>query len=897
MAQKPPASSLQVAPPVPLARSRVGSPPRKEAARARGPRFSASYGSGKSGLASALNDPQLLLRPKSHSLPRSLQPLPQPDRLASERHGKGKGQSAASRATSESHASALSSSSSTSALPGSSTGLHESAKMSSGLSSSAKLSEQLGTRTSLGQAGLAAVNGLPASSPVGARARKPFLVEWLTELGEEQPCCQPSQASRAFLGAAAPLAYSPKSAFSPKNLMKQLEASRAETCELRRQLEEKHRQLSQTEQQAEERAALAEARRNEATMALTELTEFRVQSRQQQDQLVESLLYAEGRRRSSEDERDATVARMESLEARLAEQEHNSSLRSRTPPDPGGYASQEQRSSTPTPAPPRPPGLPVLRRAASPGMREHSPTASLPTDSPTPTSMRCWSPITPPEGLGAAAPTVTLRCLYAAPLVINEGTPLPKLNAKAEIAAITKAVAGSFLHVEVGVASVSSLRKAVTEPGLWLHLTMHSMSGKALLLEDPDPISDSHSAEAHVLWQQQLKDLLSAGGGAANTFLFLSACESEALALAFRDAGIQHVVCCITPVRDTAAYCFAHYFYHAIANRRSLRDAFAIAACTARCSGDQARYGLLSDGNLWLTPPSSIPPRPSTPCTPFNIPRCTSSGSIGGSTPHHHQRSNATAAALPRESEDFVGRQRVINEVLHHLKRRRAVVLHSEAPLGLTATLVEIAHYVTSPGRMFAPPSCCAFHPHEAPGGLLIVDDADELSPEETDKLQGHLAADGAKLLLGCRAACYDILGGAEKAVHVPLPPLSPAEAARLFLQRCHRPLQAADLLPPEEMGSDEDPSRVVGGPEALALLKKRIAAFAGDPGKVRRAAEQVRPGSPALKGDLKGLLGAAPLPVQGAAGRALKASRRSSSNTSAVHRCTASGAAAQDRR
>ena len=42
-----------------------------------------------------------------------------------------------------------------------------------------------------------------------------------------------------------------------------------------------------------------------------------------------------------------------------------------------------------------------------------------------------------------------------------------------------------MLNVEVDVASIHNLRKAVTEAeNLWLHLSAHTVNGNALVLED-----------------------------------------------------------------------------------------------------------------------------------------------------------------------------------------------------------------------------------------------------------------------------------------------------------------------------------------------------------------------------------------------------------------------------
>ena len=78
-----------------------------------------------------------------------------------------------------------------------------------------------------------------------------------------------------------------------------------------------------------------------------------------------------------------------------------------------------------------------------------------------------------------------------------------------------------------------------------------------------------------------------------------------------------------------------------------------------------------------------------------------------------------SASALPGQVEDFVGREEIMLTVLQHLGRRRVVVLHCQRSLGRTSTLVEIARYVSAPGRRFS--SNCIFGPVQPlQKGLLI---------------------------------------------------------------------------------------------------------------------------------------------------------------------------------
>lgn len=85
-----------------------------------------------------------------------------------------------------------------------------------------------------------------------------------------------------------------------------------------------------------------------------------------------------------------------------------------------------------------------------------------------------------------------LLLLHASPLCVltraangePAWAPLPRLRIQREISAVEKALSGA-LNVEVDVASIHNLRKAVTEAeNLWLHLSAHTVNGNALVLED-----------------------------------------------------------------------------------------------------------------------------------------------------------------------------------------------------------------------------------------------------------------------------------------------------------------------------------------------------------------------------------------------------------------------------
>lgn len=103
-----------------------------------------------------------------------------------------------------------------------------------------------------------------------------------------------------------------------------------------------------------------------------------------------------------------------------------------------------------------------------------------------------------PADVQTNSPT-RLLLLHASPLCIltranGEPTwaPLPRLRIHREISAVEKALFGA-LPVEVDVATIHNLRKAVTEAkNLWLHLSAHTVNGNALILEDGCGGTEAH---------------------------------------------------------------------------------------------------------------------------------------------------------------------------------------------------------------------------------------------------------------------------------------------------------------------------------------------------------------------------------------------------------------------
>ena len=122
-----------------------------------------------------------------------------------------------------------------------------------------------------------------------------------------------------------------------------------------------------------------------------------------------------------------------------------------------------------------------------------------------------------------------LLLLHASPLCVltraangePAWAPLPRLRIQREISAVEKALSGA-LNVEVDVASIHNLRKAVTEAeNLWLHLSAHTVNGNALVLEDGCGGTEAGFGHTrHSFWMHMLKSFRIWAWSESSTALF-----------------------------------------------------------------------------------------------------------------------------------------------------------------------------------------------------------------------------------------------------------------------------------------------------------------------------------------------------------------------------------------
>ena len=275
----------------------------------------------------------------------------------------------------------------------------------------------------------------------------------------------------------------------------------------------------------------------------------------------------------------------------------------------------------------------------------------------------------------SASPSVLM--LFSVPLVCEaEGglIQLEPIDLESEIVLLRRSLreSGRLVPVATEVATVDNLRSLLTRGAFsCLHFSGHGHPD-ALAFEDPQ-------GAAHFISLQHLQRLICAGDSSSHVQLvFVNCCYSGVAAQHFVDAGIPHVVCSPTRLRDAAAAAFTRGLYMALAVGKTVAQAFAIAQECVRCAprmpaGEADKFVLLPEGAahdevLWDAPRA---PTPRAPPPPPPVPPPLRLG----------------LSALPYPPEDFGGRAVDLHRLLGALRRRRLVLLTAAPPPPSPSTL------------------------------------------------------------------------------------------------------------------------------------------------------------------------------------------------------------------
>jgi len=186
--------------------------------------------------------------------------------------------------------------------------------------------------------------------------------------------------------------------------------------------------------------------------------------------------------------------------------------------------------------------------------------------------------------------------------------------------------------------------------------------------------------------------------------IVLLCCQSAGIGQVLLDAGAQSVVCTRGQLPDRVATLFSTTFWASLADPdTSVEQSFHRALVALRAQGE----GASCDSGLLVLLPEDAEVR-----------RQRSASELTQSSSSQHQRlrqpnlrrcsrSSLERADFATETEDFLGRELLLCQVLSHFEGRgvknskRVVCVHGEAGIGKTAFLRFLARFAHTPGRLF----------------------------------------------------------------------------------------------------------------------------------------------------------------------------------------------------
>jgi len=501
----------------------------------------------------------------------------------------------------------------------------------------------------------------------------------------------------------------------------------------------------------------------------------------------------------------------------------------------------------------------------------------------------------------ACALTRKVHFLFASPLVSPQSgqrVPCHALKVEEEFhnlqrALRTRGCGALELHAELATKKNLTTLLQSNEPSCW-HISCHGKD-ECISLEDESSCEESFSAA-------NLRDVMKTPQSSNLEVAVLMCCSSQGFGRALLDVGFHNVVCTCGAVLDRSARCFTEAFWTKLSHPEvSVKAAFDAALASLRASFDSSEVALFKllqkEEKEGLAPPhrlrqcSAPDPVLSAPLAPLLLRRQSSSPE--------------GLSDLHCKLEDFVGREKECSHLLEIFGGRRVACLYGEHGIGKTATLEFFASHASSQGRRFSNgvllPSCsserlvlrcldavwrklgrcsvweqqddvpeevleeylceelnklereCWEQPSSSKDAksslLLVVDNADSLSPEERSLLLKVLNKTKSRILLTAKRP-WDRDIGTCQVRNVELRGLDQESSAKLFWKRIRRTLHPNDFvgvsLPKlrDQAGNPLNPSRY----QILALqCHPLVRALAGNPGQIRKIAAQVVTGLPSL--------------------------------------------------
>ncbi len=290
----------------------------------------------------------------------------------------------------------------------------------------------------------------------------------------------------------------------------------------------------------------------------------------------------------------------------------------------------------------------------------------------------------------------TLHVLFAAPLALRDrwgnlhpaGKLLPYKKESAEIKQVFEDVSRD-ISVKFDFATSESIRYALTFGCRALHFSGHGHPN-AVWLEDG-------CAGLQLMNKDTLLQLLRAGDDHRNIeFVFLAACYSEALAAAWVELGVKHVVCVqiYAKIQDSAAVIFTKHFYRALLSGKTVENSFNIGRQAVKSSPyvneadtESKKFILLPEDaphNDVIFNRKTVNEWPSVP-----------SHCIYGAAEHSSTVLTSPGSThIPQPPIIFEGRQVDMYRVIFQISRNRIITLTGDLGVGKSALAYAACTYM-----------------------------------------------------------------------------------------------------------------------------------------------------------------------------------------------------------
>ncbi len=292
-----------------------------------------------------------------------------------------------------------------------------------------------------------------------------------------------------------------------------------------------------------------------------------------------------------------------------------------------------------------------------------------------------------------------LLCLFSAPLVGPDGSPLASLDTEAELDAIVRALAACGLSVtlRLGFATTDELDRGIADGFNILHLSGHGHPD-FLVFEDGQ-------GGSHAVTGDYLKRLVATGG--PFELAIVSACHSERIGGMLAESGVHHVVAihCEQPVLDGAAIAFIGQFLRHIFSGDSPEKSLELArllvegnpqlaAMKPQLQASAAKKGkkfVPEEDKFVLLPKNKGKSHPHL--TPLVQRDSVKPGQLAIEQPRR-SRTN-----LPGRPTSFTGRSLEMYAAINELLASPLVTIKGAGGIGKTTVAIEVARWFHARGR------------------------------------------------------------------------------------------------------------------------------------------------------------------------------------------------------